>query len=491
MSNDLINRFLLSATDERINIIRNNDNKETLLNWLGSDVYSEYARLADGEDDHHLGIKAAKNMIVIPGVMGSLLQSESKGGIWWMDVRTRKHIDDLRLSADGTEDADPDNAIAACAVDTAYEPFLTAILKREDFGAVVFPYDWRKSLALSAPRLKELIIQTYTRNGNNPVHLVAHSMGGMMLRVTLMQYGEELWPMIGRIVFIATPHYGSPSIAGYLKNHLWGFNLMALLGVYLSRETFRSLWGVLSLLPAPLGIYPGTRQADSAAPSPDEDTPYLHPCSNFDMYDVASWKLDLSQEEAAALQKVLNGVAVFYQQLYDYHRQLDQTFKDKMLVIAGVGYKTLFKLAYHSKLFGAWEKMDKITSRVEGDPNRDGDGRVPLASAMLENVAIRYVKGVHGGLPNIPQVYEAVFSWLEGKSANNLPDTPEGALRGHLSADDTESVAPHLDGTARKQPFSDDPGLWDSETTTPPELSEMESLLEKGELAGFQQVRLL
>ena len=84
----------------------------------------------------------------------------------------------------------------------------------------------------------------------------------MMVRATLLQYGAELWPKLGRIVFIATPHYGATAIAGYLKNHFWGTELMALLGLYLSRETLRSLWGVLGLLPAPLGVYPGTRGDD-------------------------------------------------------------------------------------------------------------------------------------------------------------------------------------------------------------------------------------
>ena len=79
---------------------------------------------------------------------------------------------------------------------------------------------------------------------------------------------------MGRIVFIGTPHYGSTSIAGYLKNHLWGWEEVAVLAMFLSRETFRSLRGVLSLLPAPKGIYPGTRHGED------------HPCANFDMYDA-------------------------------------------------------------------------------------------------------------------------------------------------------------------------------------------------------------
>jgi hypothetical protein len=104
-----------------------------------------------------------------------------------------------------------------------------------------------------------------------------------------------------------------------------------------------------------------------------------------------------------------------------------------MLMIAGVGYQTLFRLAYEPQFFGLWEKAVKATARVDGDPHREGDGRMPLASAMLEDVEIRYVKGVHGGLPNIPSVYMDVFSWLRDQPLQ-LPDSVKRALSMHLAA---------------------------------------------------------
>ena len=232
-----------------------------------------------------------------------------------MDVRTRRHIDDLRLAPDGQHDADVNNQVVPCAVDPSYEPFLTAVLGRDDFGHEVFAYDWRKPLALSAAILRDLVLQVYEGNGHAPVRLVAHSMGGLMVRTTLMAHGQELWPKLGRIVFIGTPYYGSPAIAGYLKNHLWGFDLMALLGKYLSHDTYRSLWGVLGMLPAPRGMYPGTRPDEPTPWSPgNAEAPYVHPCANFDLYRADNWRLGLPAEHTAELQAVLDGTA-------DFHRQ--------------------------------------------------------------------------------------------------------------------------------------------------------------------------
>jgi hypothetical protein len=160
-----------------------------------------------------------------------------------------------------------------------------------------------------------------------------------------------------------------------------------------------------------------------------------------------------------------------------------------MVVIAGVGYQTLFRLAYHPRFFGQWDRMERTTDRVTGDPHRDGDGRVPLTSATLEDVGIRYVRGVHGGLTNIPAVYQDVFRWLADEPLQ-LPDSPEGALAGHLAEADV-SDAPALDGSARITSRGDDPGYWHG---TPPDAAAMAALdaqLEANALPDFIRVRLL
>jgi hypothetical protein len=94
---------------------------------------------------------------------------------------------------------------------------------------------------------------------------------------------------------------------------------------------------------------------------------------------------------------------------------------------------------------GLWKDVDKITSRTPGDPHREGDGRVPLASAELERIELRYVKGEHGTLHNIPAVVKDMLAWIADQPLS-LPDSPQGALSQHLSGDATSS-APHLDGS--------------------------------------------
>jgi pimeloyl-ACP methyl ester carboxylesterase len=489
---DITKTFLTADTQVRLSMALEDANKPVLSQLLGAEAYLELRTLATKQfDGTHLAYDEPKNMIFVPGIMGTLLMSRALAGIWWIDVRTRNSIDRLGLSADGTEDADAQSNIAPATADPSYTPFLAAALAQQGLNHEIFPYDWRKSSLLSASGLRDLVLKLHQANGGKKIHLVAHSMGGLTVRAALMEHGAELWPRVGKIVFVGTPHYGATAIAGYLKNHLWGFELMALLGKYLSRETLRSLWGVYSLLPAPHGIYPGTRPTDPKPwQSEVRNDPYVHPCGNFDFYQANAWKLNLDSDATAKMQRILDATADFHQRMFKAHRDLDQEQRDKMVVIAGVGYQTLFRLAYEPGFLGLWENTGKIFERMRDNPHREGDGRVPVTSALLENTGdVRYVHGVHGGLTNIKAVYEDIFRCLRDE-AMTLPKTVVGALSGHL-AEPTLSDAPNLDGTSVTGVLPDDPGFWKLKDPSSAQMEELQELLAADKLPGFGRIHLL
>jgi hypothetical protein len=493
---ETVKRFLLASTQDRIKIALEESNEEELQALLGINGYKEYVELARNTAPilrEHLSPTTSKNLIFVPGVMGSYLKSNSIDSIWWLDIFTVNNLDNLRLASNGIEDANPDYKIIPCSTHPSYEPFKFAVLRQEDFGLETFPYDWRKPINLSSALLKDKIYETYASNGNKPVHLVAHSMGGLIVRATLMNYGQELWSKIGRIVFLGTPHYGSPAIASYVKKHLWGSDQLWLLAKFIGRETFRSLWGVLELLPAPLGIYPDTRQTNAKqSTSNTSKEPDTHPCANFDMYQAENWELGLTRPENYQLQKILDEVLKFHQQMYKYHMGLEQRFRDRMVVIAGVGFKTPFRINYEQQFFGLKKDISIVKDRIPGNIHREGDRSVPLASATLNDVGdIRYVKGQHGALTNIREVYEDVFRWLNEEDMK-LPKNPQGALAPpHLSDRNAVSESPHLDGSAQSDSSSDDSGLWKLEPPSPERMAELQSRLEAGQLPEFGRVSLL
>lgn len=481
----IIDEFRHASPVRRLEMVVDEAAIPALRSILGEEPLTEYQGLAASyrPDRVHLSAATPKNVVFVPGVMGSLLENRTKSGVWWIDARTVGHLNGLRLAPDGLADLDPDDRVKPFNVDVTYAPFLTAALRRDDIGVELFPYDWRKPLTADADRLRDLVVGMAKENGMQPVHLVAHSMGGLIVRTTLLRHGDELWPLIGRIVFVGTPHFGSTAIAGYLKNHLWGFEFMAVLGVLLKRATLRSMWGVLGMLPAPAGVYPGTRGA------PAGGNGYAHPCLNFNPYQVDSWRLDLETVEAANLQTVLDGAAAAHRELWDAHRKLPQDKRERMLVIAGVGYRTLFRMAYREEFFGLWKYTDKISKRSPGDPHRDGDGRVPMASTALDWVPIRFVRGVHGRLMSIPSVQDDIFAFLTGGTLQ-LPTTPQGALGGHLGGGD-RSRTPALDGSALTTASGEDPGLWTEEDISAERLAELVAEIERGRLPEFELVRLL
>ena len=485
-------KFLEAPSLDKFTMLSDDTLKPKLQSYLGTEAYAEARAIAEDtlqKTTGNLAINVSPNIVFVPGVMGSLLSSRL-GGVWWIDMRTRNYINSLRLAPDGEGDAVPEHGITPFGVDITYLPFFAAVDKSEHFNYKFFPYDWRKPLMASTESLRDLVKELATKN-KGPINLVAHSMGGLVVRAALARHGDEMWPHINRIIFIGTPHYGSPAIAGYLKNHLWGFELMAVLGMYLDRETFRTLWGVLSMLPAPRGIYPGTREQDPKAwKGGQPGDAYIHPCANFDMYKAEEWKLDLNQEQTASLQKILDGAAAFHRELYEAHMKLDQEQRDRMAVIAGVGQETLFRLAYKRR-WSLWSDTDKVKDRVEGDPHRDGDGRVPVASAALEYVGeMRYVRGVHGGLPMIQAVYEDVFNWLSGKNMK-LPKTPEGALEAHLGGLAGGEEAPNLTKVTTANPLTGDPGLWNLDAPDQQQLAALKAMVENEQLPAFNKIRLL
>lgn len=482
----LRDRFLAAEFRERLDLVLDPTNSVGMRDWLGDQDIDEYMRLAEVVDAGHLSSGPNPNLIFVPGIMGSLLTSRGLGGVWWIDARSRGHINDLRLGSDGLTDADPRADVAPLAIDMQYEGFFAAVFGTELFRHASFPYDWRKPPWVITDQFRDKVFHVSEGSGREPVHIVAHSMGGLVVRAALMRH-PELWSRIGRIVFLGTPHYGSPAIAGYLKNHLWGFDLLSLLGLYLDRQTFRSLWGVISLLPAPSGIYPGTRTGNTVLSAP-AGTP-AHPCANFDMYDVGAWKLDLDEDSRIRLQAILNGVADFHRDLLEWHLSLDQEARDRMAVIAGVGYKTLFRVAYKKSFGFLWEHMDRVTTREPGNVHREGDGRVPLASADLEQVGeTRYVAAEHGRLPTVPAVYGDVFRFLSGREMQ-LATSPEMALSQHLADEDLDSVTPGLVGS-RSGRTVDDPGYLDFDAVSDSTLSVLQDALGSDQLPEFAKLRV-
>ncbi len=73
-----------------------------------------------------------------------------------------------------------------------------------------FPYQWRQDNTITAHQLKEKIDEVKRITGKSKVDIIAHSMGGLVVRfyVESTVYEND----IDQIVFLGTPHRGTPKI---------------------------------------------------------------------------------------------------------------------------------------------------------------------------------------------------------------------------------------------------------------------------------------
>ncbi|MEM1081974.1 MAG: hypothetical protein AAGH65_10380, partial [Pseudomonadota bacterium] len=184
-------------------------------------------------------------VILIPGLMGTLLESPSMGEIWIGSLtdlafsdyrRARLNIDPDTLMAD-PGDVVPAGITGEFAGRDFYQPIIDTL---EDIGGFVraeagqsikhggrhyyiFTYDWRLDNVQSAAKLSELVEQIRIDHDRPDlqVDIIAHSMGGMIARY-FMRYGNtdvttnNEFPInyhgegrVRRILLLGTPNMGT------------------------------------------------------------------------------------------------------------------------------------------------------------------------------------------------------------------------------------------------------------------------------------------
>lgn len=96
-------------------------------------------------------------------------------------------------------------------VPSAVMAILCLRLRLEGMRVTNFGYNsWRLTIEQAAEQLAEAIrkIQSDAPKDLTPIHFVAHSLGGIVVRAAVSLVS---WKNKGRIVFLASPHHGTPA----------------------------------------------------------------------------------------------------------------------------------------------------------------------------------------------------------------------------------------------------------------------------------------
>lgn len=258
-------------------------------------------------------------------------------------------------------------------------------LIEDGFDAVYHPYDWRHSI----DRLgRELF--AHVRGLGEPVHIVAHSMGGLLARAAaaLDKPAAHDRRVIRSVVQLGTPNNGS-----FLAVH-------ALRGL----SDFIKTLGRLDLTQS---IEELTGRVFNTFPAVYQLLPHPDFSGNLDFFEPASYPPGGPALRSALMREALNV------------RHRLSAPDDRVTLIAGCNFRTCVHISRQVRAEGDGE--EELVSEF----TREGDGVVPLKLAEHADIQrTYYVEEEHGSLCNNREVARAVSDILARGRTDRLPTTP-------------------------------------------------------------------
>ncbi len=391
-------------------------------------------------------------VIIIPGILASYLNrnDDAKTEVWPNLAKAFKpgtddYLDELALNQIGQPNMSfpvmlPTDIFRTLDVlNLKSTDFFGGLIQQlEDGGYVegedlfVFPYDWRLNIVSSVSNvyspmlisLKDRIDEILLQTGADKVDIVAHSMGGLLSKYYIMNYGQD---KVDKFIDIATPHLGAPSTLSTLMS---GDNLgikFGWLGLNPNKiqELAQNIPAIYQLLPS---------QAYFSTSLPDYSY-YIYDINDYDN-DNNAGRLSFGQSNAFLKNTGRNDLLL--DTAPNIHNTLDNMdpadYGVKTYNIVGCGTPTMGK-------FFTFGKQD------DQDPEFDiayisGDGTVPMRSAEAIPASEQYymVQAKHSQMPSASGVKELVASLLsEQESAFDF------SAHSNMSASDADCQLP--DGT--------------------------------------------
>jgi hypothetical protein len=364
------------------------EEEQALRAYFGDERYQSLHALAVHQRSGRAS-SAKGNVVVIPGLMGSELSvfaspSGAQAGdlLWLSPMRIALgRFSWLRLGDDGRSGE--------------YDVRPTGILKRqygelllslsENWNVRSFWFDWRKDINLAAVELESHVSRWF---GDEPVHIVAHDMGGLVARAFIGRYPKRwraMWDAQsgvpgrrgGRLIMLGTPNHGTYAIPQLISGLDPTVKKIGLLDLRHGHDEvlqiFNSFVGQYQMLPSPL-VVPAAEQ--------------LYESSLYGKLNVPQNRLDAAHKFHYSIREVAD--------------------PDRMIYVAGRNRRTLSGI----------KDYRKVGSLEAYDVTMEGDGRVPHSLGLLSTpdgreIAAYSVEDDHANLPANSSVLSALNSLLE------------------------------------------------------------------------------
>jgi CHAT domain len=339
------------------------------------------------------------NVVVIPGIMASELATVDREGdrdhIWVSKLRiVMGQLDRLRLAENGLDSANREYDVVPIGIMKRYygEMLLTLY---QGWNVRAFFYDWRKDVSVTADELRARITGWFGEDA--PVHIVAHSLGGLVSRAFIMKHGDR-WKRMwdpgtsdrqpgtngGRLIMLGTPNLGSFGVVQMI---------VGLEGVVRMLAKFDLHHNVGELVNI-TNTFPSTSQMLPALGT-DGDHAFLFDAHTYGDRNVSQRQLDAAK--------------AFQQALANAPETADA---ERMIYVAGSNRATL-------------DGVDP--ARIDDDHGYHatfaGDTRVTHERGRIGSVPMVFVDETHAELPNNDQILGAVDDLLK-TGMSSLPSKP-------------------------------------------------------------------
>lgn len=371
---------------------------DLLKSYFGEAQYQELRELAT--EARRRTVRGGQRVLILPGIMGSTIGTSRpiRDDVLWFDPVDIARGRLTQLALDGSTD----NFTALGAIPLAYTG-LKLRLGLAGFDVDFHYYDWRTGLDV----LGEGLVTRLQQEPAVQVGLVAHSMGGLVVRAAMAR-DSSVTGKIDRLVMLGTPNHGSFAPVQAIRAVYPVVKQVAAIDLVHDAEELSSL--VFTTFP---GLY-------QLLPTKDV-------FNDVDLFDVSSWPTEGPRPQ----QSLLTQVPVVQQSL--------APADDRFFLIAGVNQETVVDLELRDDEF-LYEHSN------------EGDGTVPKAFAELTGTKTYYIEESHGSLPNNRLVAQATIDILQQGETSLLPQHWAPARRSVTrSVPDQELRTPAYGGRQGKE----------------------------------------
>ena len=375
------------------------------LSWAGQDSGGQRG---GAEAPNALARASKPAVFVLPGILGSHLKAGDKR--IWLSLRLIGGLGKLKYQADGADAVLSDGPIGLI-----YDDLIDHLAASHD--VIPFGFDWRRPIEEEAQRLADAIdLALDARNASGqPVRLLAHSMGGVLARTVQLER-PKTWARLmqregARFLMLGTPNGGSWAPMQVLSGDDTFGNALAAFGSPLrdrqARQMMAEMPGFIQLQAALLDPARGLDQAATWARLAADDLKRVQ--DNNWWHRAAGESQDAAYEWGLPPQAVLDQACQLRVRL-DAQLSSDlKAFSEKTLLVVGHAKFTPDGYEWGADGFAYLDATD------------GGDGRVPLASALLPGVNTWKLDCEHGSLPDNKSAFSA-FDELLVKGDTSLLD---------------------------------------------------------------------